>query len=48
MWVLELIGIFIFGVSVIAAVCNSIFIQIIFEELDKLRKEVKKDDQNKG
>lgn len=39
MWVLELIGIAIFGLSVIAAVCNSIFIQIIFEELDNLKKE---------
>lgn len=39
MWVLELIGIFIFGVSVIAAVCNSIFIQMIFEELDNLKTE---------
>lgn len=37
MWVLELLGIAVFGISVITAVCNSIFIQILFEEVDKLK-----------
>lgn len=46
MWVLELIGIVIFGVSVIAAVCNSIFIQILFEEVDNLKKGSEADDSN--
>ena len=37
MWVLQLLGIAVFGISVIAAVCNSIFIQILFDEVDKLK-----------
>lgn len=46
MWVLELLGIAVFGISVITAVANTMYIKILFDELTELREEVRKNDQN--
>lgn len=46
MWVLELLGIAIFGISVITAVCNSLYIKMLFDDISDIREEVRQHDQN--
>lgn len=46
MWVLELLGIAVFGISVITSVCNSLYIKMLFDEIYDIRREVRQHDQN--
>lgn len=46
MWVLELLGIAVFGISVITSVANTMYIKILFEELYDVRREVREHDKN--
>lgn len=46
MWVLELLGIAVFGISVITSVANTMYIKILFDEISDIREEVRKNDQN--
>lgn len=46
MWVLELLGIAVFGISVITSVCNSLYIKMLFDEIYDIRREVREHDQN--
>ena len=46
MWVLELLGIAVFGISVITSVANTMYIKILFEEIYDIRREVRQHDQN--
>lgn len=46
MWVLELLGIAVFGISVITSVANTMYIKILFDEIYDIRKEVREHDQN--
>lgn len=46
MWVLELLGIAVFGISVITSVCNSLYIKMLFDDIQEIRKEVSERDQN--
>ena len=46
MWVLELLGIAVFGISVITSVANTMYIKILFDEISDIREEVRQHDQN--
>lgn len=46
MWVIELLGIAVFGISVITSVANTMYIKILFDEIYDIRREVRQHDQN--